>query len=131
MDDQDDTSYFSDENATFGDRVQAGRESLGLSQEEFAHKLGVKLKTVRGWEDDLAEPRANKLQMMAGLMNVTIMWLLTGTGNGLREPDDGTALAEDVRDILMDMRKAQAEMSVLTNRIGALEKRLSRALSNG
>src|SRR5690554_4232762 len=66
--------------ATFGDRVAAAREAAGMSRKQMARRLGVKLGTVRGWEDDLSEPRANKLSMMAGLLNVSIVWLLTGEG---------------------------------------------------
>ena len=80
---QDGGGWYSEEAATFGDRVTGAREALGLSEDALARKLGVKLKTVRAWEGDLAEPRANKLQMLAGILNVSIMWLLTGQGDGL------------------------------------------------
>jgi transcriptional regulator with XRE-family HTH domain len=37
-----------------------------MSQADLARKLGVKLKTdPQNWENDLAEPRANKLQMLS------------------------------------------------------------------
>lgn len=118
--------YFSNDAATFGDRVTAAREALGLSQEELAKKLGVKLKTVRGWEYDLSEPRANKLQMMAGLMNVSIMWLLNGEGDGVEqlEPLQGG----DAQAILLEMRQTRSEMQLLTDRLGRLEKRLQASL---
>ena len=58
--------WFSDEQATFGDRVAGARDAAGLTQDQLAEKLGVKPSTVRDWEDDVSEPRSNKLQMMAG-----------------------------------------------------------------
>lgn len=122
--------YFAEGNATFGDRIEAGRLGLGLGQEEFARKLGVKLKTVRGWEENLNEPRSNKLQMMAGLMNVSIMWLLTAEGEGPTEPVEDDQVNEDMRDILIDLRKTRAEMVAMAERVGALEKRLSRVMNN-
>lgn len=125
MEDFQDADYFGNESATFGDRVHAAREAIGLDQAGFARKLGVKLKTVRAWEEDLAEPRANKLQMMAGLMNVSVMWLLTGEGDGLTGPVDTSDIPSDVNDILIEMRRARAESQRLTDRIGLLEKRLS------
>lgn len=131
MYDNEDQSYFADENATFGDRVEAARLGLGLSQENLARKLGVKAKTVRAWEENLSEPRANKLQMMAGLLNVTIMWLLTGDGEGLTQPVEDDDIGDDMREILMELRRARAEMSALADHIGALERRLSRALAHG
>ena len=130
MADLDDTSYFSEETATFGDRVQAARVALGLSDQELAHKLGVKLKTVRGWEDDLAEPRANKLQMLAGLMNVSIMWLLTGEGDGIDVPGDNVTNDTGIRDILIDLRRTKAEMTRIADRMGRLEKRLVKVMNN-
>ena len=115
--------YFGNDTATFGDRVTAAREGMGLDQELFARKLGVKLKTVRGWEQDLNEPRANKLQMMAGMMNVSIMWLLTGEGEGPRDVD-GDALPADMGELLADLRRTRADMKDLTDRMGRMEKRL-------
>ncbi len=115
--------YFGNDAATFGDRVTAAREGLGLDQELFARKLGVKLKTVRGWEQDLNEPRANKLQMMAGMLNVSIMWLLTGEGDGPRDAEDD-ALPADMGELLADLRRTRADMKDLTDRMGRMEKRL-------
>ncbi|SHE60185.1 transcriptional regulator, XRE family [Litoreibacter ascidiaceicola] len=126
MDDQD--TYFSNENATFGDRVAAAREAQGLTQEDFAKKLGVKLKTVRGWEDDVDEPRANRLSMMSGMMNVSMRWLLTGEGDGLDAPVGEVEVPGDVKDILLDIRRTKAEFARLADHLGRLEKRLGKLL---
>lgn len=126
MDDTD--AYFGNDSATFGDRVAAGREAQGLSQEELAKKLGVKLKTIRGWEDDVDEPRANKLSMLSGLLNVSMRWLLTGEGSGVEGPVDGVELSGDVKDILLELRRTKAEFSRLADHLGQLEKRLAKSL---
>ena len=60
------SDWFGAETATFGDRLAGAREAAGLSQEELATRLGVRLETLEAWEDDLADPRANRLQMLAG-----------------------------------------------------------------
>ena len=73
-----DDAYFTDEIATFGDRLAAAREAVGFSQDDLAARLGVLGKTIRKWEEDRAEPRANKLQMLAGVLNVSMPWLLSG-----------------------------------------------------
>lgn len=118
--------WFSDQTATFGDRLAAARDQMGLSQEDFARRIGVKHKTVRAWEDDVAEPRANKLQMMAGILNVSIVWLLTGQGVGVDGPRDSEIApeAQDVDGILTEMRKLRADMIRSAERLGVLEKRL-------
>jgi len=84
---EDDIDWFGPNMATFGDRVAGAREAAGMSQSQLARRLGVKKSTLSAWEQDLSEPRANKLSMMAGLVNVSIMWLLTGEGDGMTGPD--------------------------------------------
>jgi len=127
----DEQAYFSNDNATFGDRVAAARDAQGLTQAEFAKKLGVKLKTVRGWEDDVDEPRANRLSMMAGMLNVSMRWLLTGEGEDLGAPEGEVELSGDVKDILMELRRTKAEFARLTDHLGLLEKRLGKLLRAG
>ncbi|MGV6811618.1 MAG: helix-turn-helix domain-containing protein [Brevirhabdus sp.] len=120
--------WFSNDSATFGDRMAGAREVLGLSQADLARKLGVKAKTVLAWEEDLAEPRANRLQIMAGVLNVSIMWLLTGEGEGLDGPHSSAEMPADLRQALADLRALRAEMKQLTEKMGAVEKRLRKGL---
>ena len=127
MEDIEPTTYFGEEVATFGDRITAAREAQGLSQSDFARKLGVKLKTVRNWEDDRTEPRANKAQMMSGLLGVSISWLLNGEGDGIPPPLDNNPLADGVQDILDELRQLRSEMSQKAQRIGRIEKKLRSA----
>lgn len=124
----DDSTYFSNESATFGDRVAAAREVLGLSQSDLSKKLGVKLKTIRGWEDDVSEPRANKLQMLSGVLNVSMRWLLMGEGDDLEAPNEEAPVPAEVTDILIEMRRTRAEFARLAVHLGHLEKRLSKIL---
>lgn len=116
--------WYSGDHATFGDRLTAAREAQGLSQPQLAKRLGVKLKTVHGWENDTSEPRANKLQMVAGLLNVSLRWLLTGEGDGVAEPASQDNLAEDAQAILKDMRGLRADLNRVSTELGRMEKRL-------
>lgn len=116
--------WFSETTATFGDRLAGAREAAGLSAEDLARRLGVRLKTVQAWEDDLAEPRANRLQMMAGMLNVSLRWLLTGEGDGLEGPSHPGTLTGDARDALADLARMRAQMLALTQEMGHLEKRM-------
>ena len=88
--------WYDADTATLGDRITGAREAAGLSQTELARRLGVRLATIRAWEDDQADPRANKLQMLAGLLGVSIMWLLTGKGDGLDSPAQNAPLPDDL-----------------------------------
>ncbi len=129
MDDLD-TGYFGNDSATFGDRLTAAREGLGLTDELFSRKLGVKLKTVQAWEQDISEPRANKLQMMAGLLNVSIVWLLTGEGDGPRDTEE-TDIPADLAELLVDLRRTRSEMQGLADRVGRMERRLTAMVEQG
>ncbi len=123
-DDMDTVDWYSGDHATFGDRLTAARDAQGLTQAQVARRLGVKLKTVQGWENDTSEPRANKLQMVAGFLNVSMRWLLTGEGDGVPEPATQEDLAQDAQIILKDMRGLRAEMTRMSNELGRMEKRL-------
>ena len=121
-----DQNWYSNEAATFGDRVAAAREAQGLSQKALAKKLGIGLKTLEGWENDVAEPRANKLQMLAGVLNVSLTWILTGDGQA---PDDLVQEDQlDLKDLMTEMRVLRTQMSQAADRIGVLEKRLKTAI---
>lgn len=128
--DDPDQAYYSDEIATFGDRVAAGREQMGLSQAELAKRLGVKIKTVSAWENDIAEPRANKLQMLAGMLNVSMRWLMTGEGADVSAQDVPEEVPADINALLIELRSLRAEASGLGERIGRLEKSLRLALKS-
>lgn len=123
-----DTGWYSNDAATFGDRVSAAREALAMSEEDLARRLGVKLKTVRAWEEDLSEPRANKLQMLAGVLNVSFRWLLTGEGDGLDAPGAVGDIAPEVSQLLTEIRQIRGQMANAAERLGVLEKRLQLAL---
>lgn len=121
------SGWFSDESATFGDRLTAAREALGLSQADLARRLGVKHKTLSAWEDDLTEPRANRLSMLAGVLNVSLVWLLNGEGEGLAEPD-ANALPEDVSVLLTELRRLKGDLKKTADALSGVEKRLQKAL---
>ncbi|QQA44069.1 helix-turn-helix domain-containing protein [Pelagovum pacificum] len=129
MDEGTESGWYSDESATFGDRLAAARDAAGMSQKDLAKRLGVKLSTLRNWEDDLAEPRANKLSMVSGLLSVSLPWLLTGEGDGLDGPV--SELPEDVSAILSEMRSLRTQSSRIADRLGILEKRLRQAVTEG
>ena len=116
--------WYSGDHATFGDRLTAARDAQGMTSSELARRLGVKLKTVEAWENDTSEPRANKLQMVAGLLNVSIRWLLTGEGEGVSEPATPEEMAEDATAVLREIQQMRQQMTHLATRMGKAEKRL-------
>ncbi|MGB0903151.1 helix-turn-helix domain-containing protein [Halocynthiibacter sp.] len=130
MDDAE-NDWFSAEYTTFGDRVVGAREALGMSQDELSRRLGVKLKTIRAWENDLSEPRSNKLMSLSGLLNVSIMWLLNGEGDGVSAPEEQQTLAPGVGEILTEIRDLKTQIGKSADRLGRLEKNLRSILKAG
>ena len=125
---QDTSDWYGPESATFGDRLAAAREASQMSQDVMAKRLGIKLKTLQAWEDDMSEPRANRLSMLAGLLNVSIVWLITGEGDGVSAPDD-EPVSPDVSSILFEMRALRTEMMASAEKLAKLEKRLRRMMA--
>ena len=120
-----DTDGYTDEIATFGDRVTAARETLSMTRAQLARRLGIKPQTLQNWEEDRSEPRANKLQMLAGMLNVSIIWLMSGQGEG---PDE-TELAPNHTQLLAELREVTNAQLMLANRLKRLETKLRNALS--
>lgn len=122
-------TWFTDENSTFGDRLAGAREAAGLSQTDLARRTGVRVTSIKSWENDQSEPRANTLQRLSGILGVSLMWLLAGEGDG-----DGMAATEpaggqDMQDILLEIRSLRSDHARIGERLGRLEKRLRLTLS--
>ena len=110
--------WFDPETTTFGDRVAGAREEAGMTQTALAHRLGVKVSTLRAWEEDRSEPRANRVSTLAGMLNVSLVWLMTGEGQGASAP------AEDDGHLLRELERARREAQALGERLASLETQL-------
>jgi len=113
-------NWFDPKATTFGDRLTGAREGAGMDVEQLARRLGVKPKTIRAWEEDRAEPRANRVSMLAGLTNVSLMWLMTGEGEG----PDRQPRSKAAGDILSEVETLRRDAKRMTDRLRRLEDRL-------
>ncbi|GLQ04821.1 helix-turn-helix domain-containing protein [Sneathiella chinensis] len=102
------------ENSTMGGRIQMARAARGLSSKQLALRIGVLPKTLGNWERDRSEPRINRLQEIANILNVSLVWLLGGdVENSEMELDakfDETASLAIKLDMLMDMQQRMATL---------------------
>ena len=60
------------------ERIKNSRMAAKMTQEELAKAVGKTRNAVAQWESGTAHPRPNTLEDIAGALNVSIDWLLTG-----------------------------------------------------
>ena len=118
--------WYASDVATFGDRVAAARENADMTQAALAKRLGIKQSTLRGWEDDLSEPRANRLSTLAGVLGVSMMWLINGEGEGIDAPDATAATDAKIKEAMIELRDKRADLLKRAEQMGRLEKKLRR-----
>ena len=75
--------------------------------------------TWQGWENDRAEPRSNKLLMMAGSFSVSPTWLLMGYGDGPTEviEDEVLILRQELQSVAQDVANAQSRLNAVIERL--------------
>jgi transcriptional regulator with XRE-family HTH domain len=93
-------------------RVVAGR-----TQAEIANQLGVKASTVAKWEHGSASPRSNRLAALAGILGVSLSWLLVGHG------DEPTS-SDDLDEIKVALSRVQAQLADTLNEVDVLAARI-------
>lgn len=126
-----DFDWYGPDAATFGDRVAGAREMAGMTQPQLARRLGIKIATLRAWEEDRSEPRANKLTMLSGLLAVSLPWLLSGQGDGPDGPVDAQPIDADMQATLLEIRAVKTELGAMSDKLGNLEKRLRTLMTAG
>ena len=126
----DELDWYGPETATFGDRLSAAIEKSGMTQKLVAKRLGIKLVTLKSWEQDISEPRANRLSMLAGLLGVSVMWLLHGEGDGVEHSDKDSQVSPEINDILFEIRAVQTGLLSSADKLAKLEKQLRSRLKD-
>jgi len=124
--------YYGDSVSTLGERIGVARDRAGLSEAELATHLAVQRQTIDSWEGDGAEPRANKLMMLAGILGVTPAWLLSGAGDGVSSPDEAATtliddkalrlrLADELREAVDVQAQAQRRIMLIADALAAVD----------
>ncbi|MFC5386895.1 helix-turn-helix domain-containing protein [Aquamicrobium segne] len=100
---------------TFGGRFSRALDACELDTDQFARRMCVKPGTVSGWENDRSMPNFHRLNKIAGLLGVSIAWLLHGVGQGP---------AETEADKPEDMAKQLSRLKFLHAQTGQLISKL-------
>ena len=121
--------YYGDEVSTLGERISVARERAVLSQDDPAKALAIKSDVLENWENDAAEPRAQRMTILGGILGVSAGWLLYGIGEGVPAPD-GEVSTEEFSDerlaqmLMVELRDAQEMQSKITKRMSRIEEAL-------
>lgn len=107
---------------TMGGRLSRARDALGLSTAQLARRLGVQTATIQAWETDRSQPRANRLSMLAGVLNISPSWLLYGVGTAPAE-DTRSEMVRSLENQLERLKRLQEETTEI---IGQIEIDLQR-----
>lgn len=117
-----DDDFYAEDRATLGDRITAARERAGLGSRELAERLGVRHRTLKAWEDDATEPRSNRMQMLAGVLGVSLVWLMTGRGGGPADASmDRPKAAAAIPGLGEELREVRGLLAAATERLSRLE----------
>lgn len=70
------------------ERLKELRKKIGVTQQEFADKLGLKRNTVATYEIGKATPSDRVISDICSKYNVNEDWIRSGTGDMFRKPSD-------------------------------------------
>lgn len=111
---------------TLGGRISLAREATGLSEAEAAQRLGVLARSWTSWERDRDVPRANRLATMAGILGVSLSWLLSGDGDGPAEPAEAASTDDAAQELMRELRQASRDVAALNRRMNEIADGLER-----
>ena len=104
---------------TLAERLIQAREATGFTTAQLAHRLGVRTSTLASWESGKAEPRTNRLMMLAGLLSVSPTWLLCGRGTAPQEPSESEV--DSLKTSIVELRSM---ISAMGEHVHRLEQRV-------
>jgi HTH-type transcriptional regulator, cell division transcriptional repressor len=103
----------------FGERLKRAREAAGISRKLMSSRIGVTEGTIEKWESGGQIPRANRLQMLASLLNVPLMWLLAGSQN-VPEPGGDLGAEQVLQQKFSEVNVRMEELKNSIEDLGAL-----------
>ncbi len=82
------------------ERLKKLRKTLGLTQQEFADKIGSKRNTVAKYEIDASTPSAAVVSLICREFNVNKNWLCYGSGEMFLPSDRNADIAKLTKELL-------------------------------
>lgn len=87
------------------ERIKEVRKALGLTQQKFGERIGVKGNTIAQYELGRNEPVSSVLSLLCREYNVNEEWLRTGEGEMFQDLSQGELAARVVGEALADDNK--------------------------
>ncbi len=115
-----DEQSIDDDDVQIGLRITEARIALGDAVEEIAERIGVTPETVLEWESGEAPLRANHLNKVAGVLGISLSWLIMGRGP---EPVGDPTELDRLR---ADLTAARSLLDDVVNELAVIDQRLAR-----
>ncbi len=106
-----------DSPAEVGARIAEARTNAAMSRDELGQHLGVRSATVARWERGGSTPRPNHLDLMAGLLGVSLTWLVMGRGEAPAD-DELDELRQELAAVRHSLHDALAAVDRMALRLG-------------
>lgn len=94
-----------------GARIKLARSALGITQEEMCERAGMKLPSLRDYELGNSIPGGAAVAALATI-GINANWILTGVGEVLISPDDGSLLYSESHEPAQLLGEHRVEESI-------------------
>src|SRR5210317_2169779 len=111
--------YDDKEDTTLGGRVFQAREAAGMTVAQVINRLGVRKATYEAWEADRSEPRANKLVALAGILNISPPYLLSGLG---KQPPKSALPERQIAQLKTQVEQIEQSLKTATTSLRQIKK---------
>ena len=115
--------HANEEDTTLGGRISMAREATGLSVADVVKRLGVRANTYEAWEADRSEPRANKLVALAGILNVSPPYLLSGLG---KQPPQSALPERQITQLQAQVEQLEQSLKTATASLRQIKKTVAK-----
>ena len=115
--------HANEEDTTLGGRISMAREATGFSVADVVKRLGVRANTYEAWEADRSEPRANKLVALAGILNVSPPYLLSGLG---QQPPQSALPERQITQLKAHVEQLEQSLKAATTSLRQIKKTVSK-----
>lgn len=110
-----------DDELQIGARLAQARAAAGLTRRTLAGHLGVTESAIAEWESGLRTPSGNRMSKLAGMLGVSLSWILIGRGVEPTEHDHPYAqIRSELQSVQGRLTDALADLDRLDGRLEAL-----------